>query len=97
MSLTCDGAACASDIENVLSQDDCSHTEVENSDDRPAPTHRGDCDGSLHHLGCCNPIILGTVQRTLPDIEVASAGYSDQYLILKPDPSLDGPFQPPRS
>ncbi len=92
----CSGA-CPSEIESRSAQDNCSESETAAQSNEPHQSHQDDPHCSLHRLGCCSPILLGTIQRALTNIEVASVVYSDKYLILKPDPSLDGPFQPPRS
>lgn len=56
------------------------------------------CHCPLHRAGCCTTVgfITRTV-RTLSYLEVTSLYASSEADFVKQDPTLEGPFQPPRA
>ncbi len=89
---------CHSDEVISLTAVDSSSEQTDQNSSSSAQEHHQDCSCSIHATGCCH--IVGIYIRShslFVSITSLRRLFFEYELSIKQGPTLDGPFQPPRS
>lgn len=68
------------------------------SSESPSTSHEGTCQCVLHRTHCCGShVLLGKAERPVIFDSQKLLLFAVSFYAIKPEPFLEGPFQPPRA